>query len=412
MKKIEGLQCIRCGREHKLKESKYNCVSCGGNLDVVYDYNLVKKRFSLKSLAANIDYSIWRYMDILPVEDTDSIPPVSVGWTPLYDAPKIAEMAGVHKVYVKDDGRNPSCSFKDRASAVTVARAVELEETVITSASTGNAAASLACMTATSNIGTIIFVPKTAPAAKVAQLLVYGSKVVMVDGTYDDAFELCIKASEEYGWYNRNTGYNPFTREGKKTCAFEICEQLKWEVPDKLFVSVGDGNIISGLWKGFSDFKKLGFIDKLPQLVAVQAEHSNAVTLAFEGDGEIRPVSGQTVADSISVSLPRDGMAAVQALRESGGFAVTVTDAEILSAIPELARSVAVFAEPAGATAYAGLKKAAALGKLSDSDTIAMVITGNGLKDINSAMKSVGKPYMIKPDVADLKKLVETEKLA
>ncbi|MDD2772709.1 MAG: threonine synthase [Elusimicrobiales bacterium] len=406
MKKVLGLQCIRCGKEYKLKEAGYNCLACGGNLDVAYDYNLIKKRLTWKTLDANPDRSIWRYIDILPVEDPDQIPPVHVGWTPLYKAEKLGAELGLSALYVKDDGRNPTCSLKDRASAVAVARALELEETVITAASTGNAAASLACLTGSLDMKTIIFVPRNAPAPKVAQMLVFGAHIVAVDGTYDDAFDLCIKASAEYGWYNRNTGYNPFTREGKKTCAFEICEQLEWETPDKVVVPVGDGNIISGLWKGFTDFRKLGIIDKLPQMVAVQAENSNAVKLAFESaDGEIRPVGGKTIADSISVSLPRDGMAAVGALRESGGFAVTVTDAEILQAIPELARGVNVFAEPAAAASWAGLKKAVKDGLIKDGESVALVITGNGLKDIESAMKSVGKPHLIKPDMEELKKL-------
>ncbi|MFA5160712.1 MAG: threonine synthase [Elusimicrobiales bacterium] len=406
MKKAPGFTCIRCGRQYKPGQAEYNCLSCGGNLDVSYDYNLIKKRLTRKTLEANTDRSMLRYLDILPVEDEKLFPPPQVGWTPLYSADKLASALGISALYIKDEGRNPTCSLKDRASAVAAACAREVKAETITAASTGNAAASLACMTASLDMKTVIFVPRTAPAPKVAQILVFGAAVVMVDGSYDDAFDLCVRASREYGWHNRNTGYNPFTREGKKTCAFEICEQMGWKIPDKVFVSAGDGNIISGLWKGVSDFKKLGIIDKLPQLVAVQAEHSNAIKLAFESkDGEIRPVSGKTVADSISVSLPRDGMAAVTALKESGGLAITVTDEQILAAIPELARGAGVFAEPAGAAAYAGVKKAAAQGLVKKGETAVAVITGNGLKDIESAMKTAGKPLRVKPDFEDFKKL-------
>lgn len=411
MRKVKALQCIRCGKEHKISETKYNCGSCGGNLQVIYDYNLIKKRLTYESLENNPDRSIWRYLDILPVANIKNVPPVHVGWTPLYAAEKLGRDLGLSSLYLKDDGRNPTASFKDRASAVTVARALELKEKVITAASTGNAASSLACLTGSLSLKTIIFVPETAPAPKIAQLLVFGATVITVKGTYDDAFELCIKASKEYGWYNRNTGYNPFTREGKKTCAFEICEQMDWEAPDKVFVPVGDGNIISGIWKGFTDFNKLGIIEKLPQLVAIQAEKSDAVKRAFEGDGEIRPVSGETLADSISVSLPRDGMAAVQAIKESGGFAVSVTDQEILSAIPEVARGANVFAEPAAAASYAGLKKAVSSGQVKESESVVILITGNGLKDIESAMKSVGRPYLINPNMDELKKLVTEKKI-
>ncbi|MDA8131208.1 MAG: threonine synthase [Elusimicrobia bacterium] len=411
MKKIKTLQCIRCGKDHKLDETKYNCTACGGNLQVLYDYNLIKKRMNFEELSENQDRSIWRYLDILPVSSLKDTPPVQVGWTPLYRAEKMGDEIGVPNLYVKDDGRNPSASFKDRASAVVTARAIELEEKVVTCASTGNAASSLACMTGSLDMKTVIFVPETAPAPKVAQLLVYGAAVIMVKGTYDDAFELCLKASQEYGWYNRSTGINPFTREGKKTCAFEICEQLDWETPDKVFVPVGDGNIISGIWKGFVEFHRLGFIDRLPQLVAVQAEKSDAVKRAFETGGDIQPVSGQTVADSISVSLPRDGLAAVMAVRDSKGFALSVTDNEILSAIPAIARGSNVFAEPAAAATYAGLLKAVREEKVKENESVVLLVTGNGLKDVQSAMKSVGKPIVIKPELAELKKVVADNKL-
>ncbi|MCM2267030.1 MAG: threonine synthase [Elusimicrobiales bacterium] len=411
MKKIKTLQCIRCGKDHKLAETKYNCNACGGNLQVLYDYNLIKKRLNYDVLKDNREHSIWRYLDILPIASIKNVPPVQVGWTPLYRAEKLGAEAGVHNLYIKDDGRNPSASFKDRASAVVTARALEMKEKVICCASTGNAASSLACLTGSLDMKTMIFVPETAPAAKVAQLLVFGATVIMVKGTYDDAFELCLKASQEYGWYNRSTGINPFTREGKKTCSFEICEQMNWETPDKVFVSVGDGNILSGIWKGFVEFHRLGIIERLPQLVAVQAEHSDSIKRAFESGSDVQPVSGVTVADSISVSLPRDGMAAVMAIRDSGGFAVSVTDEEILAAIPRIARGSNVFAEPAGAATYAGLLKAVKEGKVKDNESVVLLISGNGLKDIQSAMKSVGKPYVIKPDLAELKKLVADNRL-
>ncbi len=413
MKKIKTLQCIRCGKDHKLTDTKYNCTACGGNLQVLYDYNLIKKRLNFEVLKENPERSIWRYLDILPVASIKNVPPVQVGWTPLYKAEKLGAEAGVPNLYIKDDGRNPSASFKDRASAVVTARALELKEKVITTASTGNAASSLACLTGSLDMKTVIFVPETAPAPKVAQLLVFGAAVVMVKGTYDDAFELCLKASQEYGWYNRSTGINPFTREGKKTCAFEICEQMNWETPDKVFVSVGDGNIISGIWKGFVEFHRLGIIERLPQLVAVQAEHSDSVTRALEvNTTDVQPVSGKTIADSISVSLPRDGMAAVMAVRDSGGFAVRVSDAEILQAIPRIARGSNVFAEPAAAATYAGLLKAVREGKVKENESVVLLISGNGLKDIQSAMKSVGKPHVITPDLAELKRLVADQKLA
>jgi len=405
MQKLQGLKCINCGKEHQISETRYVCKSCSGNLQVVYDYASIKKDFTRKKLQES-ERSIWRYSDILPVSNSDFRTPLQVGWTPLYPSRNIGKKLGLANLYIKDDGRNPSASFKDRAGAVAIAHALENGEKLITGASTGNAASSLACLASALGVKTMIFVPETAPVAKIAQLLVFGAKVISVKGNYDSAFDLCLKATDLYGWYNRNTGYNPYTREGKKTCAFEILEQLDWRCPDKVFVSVGDGNIISGLWKGFYDFFQLGLIDRLPQLVGVQAEKSNSIKQAFESDGVIKPVSGDTIADSISVSIPRDGNAAVKALKESKGFPISVDDEEILSSIKELARQEGVFAEPAGATALAGFLKAHKLGKVTDKETVVIVITGNGLKDVASAMKAVSKPYNIEPNIEALKKLV------
>lgn len=412
MKKIEGLRCVECAAEFGLAETKYICPRCRGNLSVVYDYKALRKTLGRKSLKANPERSLWRYLDILPVAGRSGIPPVLAGWTPLYRAQKLGAALGLKYVYIKDDGRNPSASFKDRASAVIAARAFETKEKTVAGASTGNAAASLACMMAQRERKPVIFVPRSAPPAKLAQLLVYGATVLSVDGTYDQAFDLCREACDEFGWYNRNTGYNPFTREGKKTCAFELCEQLDWKVPDFVLVSAGDGNIISGLWKGFTDFYALGLIDKLPIMVAVQAEGSASIADAWEKGRPIRPVTGRTIADSISVSLPRDGAAAVRALNDSHGFAVRITDAEILAAIPALARGASVFAEPAGAAAYAGLAKCAASGKVRSGDTAVVVVTGSGLKDVGSAMKASGRAHPVGTDMASVRRLLKKQKIS
>jgi len=411
MKKILGLRCVACAKEFRLAEAKYVCPACGENLQVVYDYKWIRKRLTRRTLKNNPERSLWRYRDALPVGDASRVPAPQVGWTPLYPAAKLARELGLASLLVKDDGRNPSASFKDRANAVVLTRALELGEKVVTTASTGNAAASLACLAAGLPVKPVIFVPETAPEAKIAQLLVFGATVLAVRGTYDDAFDLCGRAAQHYGWYNRSTGVNPFTREGKKTCAFELCEQLGWKVPDQVYVPVGDGNIISGMWKGFTDLRALGLIEKLPRLVAVQAEGSNAVQRACDGDGVIRPVSGRTLADSISVSLPRDGRAAVRAVRQSNGFAIRVSDAEILAAIPALARGCNVFAEPAAAAAFAGLKKAAAAGRIPGRACVVILVTGNGLKDVASAKRSVGEPHRVKPDLAELQKLVRKLKI-
>ena len=401
--KVSGLKCVNCSREYKLEELLYTCPHCGENMEVVYNYAWIKQNLSRESLKENTDYSIRRYWNLIPVESMDYISPLSVGWTPLYNIKKF----GMPNLYIKDDGRNPSASFKDRAGLVAMAKGMELGFEIISGASTGNAASSLACLAASMGVSVNIFVPEKAPKAKIAQLLIFNAKVITVKGTYDEAFDLCIEACEKYNWYNRNTGYNPFTREGKKVCAYEICEQMNWQVPDKLFVSVGDGNIISGLWKGFKDLFGVGLIDRLPQLIGVQAEGSSAIKQALENNGRIIPVKASTLADSISVDLPRDGMAAVKAIQESGGSCVSVSDDEILAAMRKLGNNTGIFGEPAGVTGFAGLMKMRHADIVKHSERVCVVVTGNGLKDVDSAIKAVNMPISIEPTMEALDALMQ-----
>jgi threonine synthase len=227
----------------------------------------------------------------------------------------------------------------------------------------------------------------------------------LVEGTYDDAYDLCLAAAARFGWYQRSTGFNPYTREGKKTAALEICEQLDWQVPDKVIVGVGDGNILSGLWKGFNDFHRLGFIERLPQMIGVQAAGAAAIVDAVNGDGTVRPGPAQTIADSISASLPRDGRAAVLAIQDSGGCGVKVSDDEILAAIAQLARTSGVFAEPAAAASFAGLVKLCEAGAIPEAERVLLIITGNGLKDVESARRAVGEPLRVRPDLDEFVEL-------
>jgi len=412
VKNVMGYQCIQCGADFKTDEIEYICHNCKGYLQVIYDYQYIKENFKKKDLEENPDLSIWRYKNLLPVKDLSRKPVVQIGWTPLYKAERLGKKLGIKNLYIKDEGRNPSASLKDRPGAVAVVKALERGEKVITCASTGNAASSLSCLTAALGLKTIIFVPETSPKAKIAQLLVFGATVITVKGSYDEAFDLCIKATEKYGWYSRNSGYNSYTREGKKTCSYEICEQLGWECPDKIFIPVGDGNLISGMWKGFVDLYDIGFIDRLPQLISCQAENMDAINRAFESDGVIRPVKGRTIADSISVSFPHDGDAALKAIQESRGFAISVSDEQIIRAIPELARETSIFGEPAGVTPFAALQKTVRNNMVKDGEKIVVLISGNGLKDINAAMKSVGKPLKIRPDIKELEKIVSSIKAA
>lgn len=402
-----GFRCFACGHEVGADFGGYVCPRCENNLEVRYDWPVgAPGRWWIDVARADI----FRYRGLLPVANLELAAPLRVGRTPLYPAPRLGQRAGLNNLFLKDDGQNPSASFKDRAGAVALVRARETGVSVISGASTGNAGSSMACLAASVAMPCVIFVPETAPAAKIAQLLVFGAHVFAVRGTYDDAFDLCMAVCRERGWFNRNTGHNPFTREGKKTASFEMYEQLG-RIPDWVVVPTGDGNILAGIWKGFRDLQEAGIVERTPKMLCAQSEASGAISgavweLQKAGSGRpdwsqvrVAPVSATTVADSISVDVPRDGLAAVRAVMESGGAAVAVADDAILAAIPELARGAGVFAEPAAACAWAGLKKAAAAGIVGADETVVCMSTGNGLKDIASARKAAGEPVSLENSV-------------
>lgn len=419
MSNFNGYRCSICGAEYLPGQVTYLCPRDGGNLDVVLDHQTLSRKYQPEDILFRKENSLWKYLPLLPVSDPhgEDTPLRCAGWTPVYKIDRLAEKLGLQYVWLKDESRNPTASFKDRASALVVARSREVGAEVVITASTGNAGAALAGMAAAVGQKAVILAPRTAPPAKVAQLLVYGAKVILVDGNYDEAFDLALKAADEFGWYCRNTGYNPFTAEGKKTAAFEIWEwwleeHREWHTEDgprnkhaalTIFVSVGDGNIISGLHKGFKDLYALGWIQRMPRIFGVQAEGSAAIANAFlAGTEKIIPVSANTIADSISVDLPRDGVRAVRAVKETGGSYILVTDADILNAIAALG-PLGIFAEPAGATAYAGLVKAAAGGLVEADDPIVVINTGSGLKDVRAAMQAVPAAPIIPPSLEALK---------
>lgn len=415
MENILCLKCLICGKRYRPDEIDYVCPEHDneGILDVVYDYDFISRQFSKKNLLESNDFSIWRYQPLLPVDPKIPVPILSIGWTPLYHVPSLSSHLGLKNVWVKDDGRQPTASFKDRASAIALVKAGEKGAEIITTASTGNAAAALSGLCASMQQANVIFVPESSPQAKIAQLLVFGSRVFLVKGSYDEAFELCLQATRAYGWYNRNSGFNPYMTEGKKTAAYEICEQLNWKAPDCIFVSVGDGCIIGGLHKGLKDLLALGWIDKMPKLMGVQAAGSSYLYAAWMNGEDVltkAPVRAQTIADSISTGLPRDRIKALAAVTRTGGAFICVEDNEILGAIPELARHTGVFAEPAGAAAYAGLVKAVDENLVSSEESIVVINTGNGLKDVAGAMQAMDlvetRPFRIAPDLEALKQVV------
>ncbi|MDD7771982.1 MAG: threonine synthase [Firmicutes bacterium] len=391
-------RCVKCGREYEAVPNLTNC-ECGGILDIIYDYDYIKTRLTKEKLAARENRSMWRYRELLPVEEDTPDTPLRVGWSPLYEADRLAKELGIKKLWIKDDGINPTASLKDRASAMAVAKAKEAGAKVIACSSTGNAASSLAGNAAAAGLKTYIFVPSRAPKGKVAQLMTFGATVISVQGSYEDTFELSKQAIEKWGWYNRNAAINPYLSEGKKTVGLEIMEQLNWQVPDYIAISVGDGCTIAGLWKGLKDLYAIGFIDRLPRLISAQAEGCHPINRAIETGEPWQPMEENTLADSIAVGVPRNADKALMAIRESNGIVVNVTDEEIMAAQKLLGTTCGVFGEPAGVTGAAGLKKLCQQGKIPADATVVSVVTGNGLKDVANAIKAVGDPISIPSDM-------------
>ena len=391
-------RCSECGARYGEREARYVCPACAaaqqpgaptrGVLEVVLD-----ERPQLPLPPGNAPETLAR---LLPIASEASLPPVPVGGTPLLPVPGLRRHLGMPNLWVKDDTRNPSGSTKDRASQLVVAKACEYGYTTIACASTGNAATALACLAAAAGVRAVVFVPAAAPSAKLVQIAAYGATLVPIDGTYDQAFELCGLACERFGWYNRNTAFNPFTIEGKKTAGVEIAAQLHPERADVVVVPVGDGVIVSGVAKGLADV-----LDAPPRLLAVQPEGSGAIAAALRsGAHEIEPVAAaSSIADSLVVNAPRNAAMALERVRASGGAGVLVPDTAIVTAITVLARTCGVFAEPAGAAALAGLLAARSEGLVDRADRVVLLVTGNGLKDIAAARAAVALPPPVAPEI-------------
>ena len=397
-------RCSECRLEYAEDPVLLVCPACsdrqepGGSTRGVLEVELA----GLPSRWPDHDPSDPRFLaEFLPVQDSGSFPDYPAGGTPLLPAPRLAVRLGIDSLWIKDDTRNPSGSTKDRASLLVAAKAREYGLGTIAAASTGNAGTALAAVGAAAGLETVVFVPATAPEAKLVQMLSYGARVVPVDGTYDEAFELCLAACRQFGWYNRNTALNPFTIEGKKTAALEIARSTAPATPDVVFVPVGDGVILSGVAKGFADLVAAGLTDRVPRLVAVQPEGSASIARAWDaGTDDAEPVRGaHSVADSLTVEAPRNARLCLRRIRESGGGAVTVSDSDILAAIPTLASHSGVFAEPAAAATVAGLEAALEAGLVERNESVVLLVTGTGLKDVPAAARAVNRPEPVEPSL-------------
>lgn len=405
MKYVTYATCVRCGQSYAADPSLTTC-ACGGILDIGYDYPAIAKRLRKEELLGR-PATMWRYRELLPVKEDTLLPPLRVGWSPLYEVPRLAQELELCRLWVKDDGLNPTASLKDRASALAVAKAQEAGKRILACSSTGNAASSLAGNAAAAGLETFLFVPERAPKGKIAQLMSFGAHVIAVRGDYGDAFALSRSAIDRWGWYNRNAAINPYLSEGKKTVSLEIAEQLGWEVPDYVAVSVGDGCTLAGVWKGWKDLYALGWISRLPRLIAVQAEGCCPIHRAFTENRPCEPMAENTLADSIAVGVPRNAEKALLALRESDALSVTVTDGEIMAAQQLLGKRCGVFGEPAGVTATAGIAKLCRQKRLTAQDTVVSIVTGNGLKDVANSIRFCGEPLSLPNDLKQLQAALE-----
>lgn len=403
-------ECVDCGNTYRDDEVTYLCHVCEstntpdlppkGVLKTIYNYKeLFDKGFNFDRLKEN------ELIDLLPIKSKESLPDLKVGNTPLYKIDKFDDEELSFELFLKDDSQNPTFSFKDRASSLVSAYAKEQKIDTIVAASTGNAGSSLAGICASQNQKAIILVPESAPKAKLTQIVMYGAKIIPVKGTYDDAFDLSIKATNEFGWYNRNTAFNPFTIEGKKTVSFELFEQLGFTVPDRIFVPVGDGVIISGVYKGFEDLLKLKLIDKIPTIISVQSIKSDNLNRNI-GKKDFVVENSTTKADSISVDIPRNFYMAQKFIKTYNGETISVTDEKIFEASSILAKNTGLFVEPAAAAAFAGLLLYKELNKINDDSKNVVLLTGSGLKDISGVQDLINIPKAILPSINELKNLL------
>lgn len=404
-----SLVCISCGREFSPEDVLYTCPECGtrkGTLEVRYKIPRPKCCRPEDLFQAIGRRDMWRYWPLLPFGRVEAdFTPLEVGPSPTISCDRLAGKLGISRLFLKDDGRNPSASLKDRASTIAVAKALELGFSSIYCASTGNAASSLSCVSAAAGLDCYIFAPASTPEAKLSQMLVFGSKVLRIDASYDEVFDLSMTIGEEKGWYCRNSAINPYLLEGKKTATFELFEALNWNVPDYILVSAGDGTILSSVYKAIMDLLDYGLISRSPVVLGVQGENASVIADTYDSGPPFEPIdqTTQCIADSINVGKPRDVVKACSYTKENGGGFVRVSDDEIVAAVYTLARTCGIFAEPAGATALAGLEKALADGILERKASVALLITGNGLKDIRPVAALCRESKVLPPDEEAIK---------
>jgi threonine synthase len=406
---VEKLVCSRCGSAYRPEDNQILCEKRDfGRLDIIYDYDAISKKLGRAALGSRNGRDIWRYEELLPVSSKSSVR-LGEGGTPLIHAKRLGEKLGLRNLFLKDETRNPTASFKDRAMAVGLAKAAELRKHDVVTASSGNAAASLAAYSAAAGIICHAFVPPDASKGKVVQLLLYGATVLrckQVKEGEDPTVQMMIDAVHRFGYYPCPSfgPFNPYQVEGPKTIVYELCEQRDWAKLDLILIPTGSGCLLTGIWKGLEDFRRLGFIESYPRLGAVQPEGNQALVRAINEHREFGQIVPQAYPKSVASGLldpyPWDGDAAMTAIRKTNGSGISVNDEEIMQAVKELAAYEGVFAEPSGAAGLAGLKNIMADGSIDKEDNIVVLVTGSGLKEPEKVIGMYPEPPLIEPETA------------
>jgi len=404
---LKNLQCASCSQIYEPFEKRYIC-ACGGSLKLIYDYDLVAKKLNQETLSSRRG-GVWKYRELLPMKDDIEVS-LGEGGTRLVRCNRLGTKLGFANLYVKDETKNPTASFKDRGMTIAMSKAVEFGASAVAIASTGSAGGSASAYAAKAGLDCIVFVPTTAPALKVVQIGVFGSKIVRIEGSLDDACNLLYKAIEKFGWHDMTTSLktNPWLGDGLKTSAYEISEELDWKSPDWVIVPIGSGSNLTSHWQGFLDFHRLDLIDDLPRMVGAQPSGIAPLVRAYENNTKnIEPWKDRkTIASGIGSLLPPDGDTALSAIHESKGTAVHVTDSDILNAEIQLARTEGIFAEPSGALSIAAAKKLLDGGVIDQNDVVVSVVTGNGLKDPEVLRSNFDTYPVIAPNIFELEKAI------
>jgi len=399
------LLCDECGRKIPIDIGVYRCPSCSGLLQVGYDYSKIHETLSRKLFQGRSQFNMWRYQELLPVA-SNNIVSLGEGFTPLLLGDRLGQSLGMKQLFFKLEYTCPTGSFKDRGSSLLLSKAREAKVATVAIDSSGNAASSLAAYSAKAGLPCYVFAPAYASIGKLTQAIANGAKVVKVEGTRKDTFEAAKMAIAKHGWYYCGFQVNPFASEGSKTIGYEICEQGAWEPPDYLVFPVGTGSGLIGCWKGLKEFRQLGLVERLPSMVCIQPDGCSPIAQAFKHGKDIAPVEkAQTIAEGLMISQPLKGKSVLTALAESHGLAETVSDEEIMSAAKQLAKSEGVFVEPSSAASVAGMIKLAAHGKIGLDQKVVCILTGSGLKTLETYSGAFPEPLTIRPTSSDIDRI-------